>query len=243
MKPADEEFLGSLASKLDIAGDRQAIIEELYGYAVKLPPTEANAFLSAAAEQLEIEPLHLNVVDFPSRSPRSIRLAIHEDEIQFMTDNYGAKYMSELFGFLAESEAEFEFVHVGEQNEVLRKASLPFTVSRVPGFPDADDEFPGAESELLPPVEFDPYDIFALQFIDLTPADLPVTAGRIYRVMAIRTEETMDSWRKSPLSPDPARNVPFEITGDDGNLIVLIICLDDPGVLFFTQEEIERLLI
>ena len=85
--------------------------------------------------------------------------------------------------------------------------------------------------------------IFALQFIEIVPDAIPVTSGRIYRIEGIIPEISIDAWRKSPLSSDESRNIPFAITGDDGERQVIVICLDDPDVLFFSRDDIENLLL
>jgi len=242
MHNSDEVFVDSLAAKYSLPGDEQAVIEELYKHAGSLKPTKANEFLFAASEKLGLHPLHLNVIDFPSRRPNTVRVAVDGDEVQILADSDGIIYLRELLEFLSESTSEFEFVHLGEDSDTLRPGSLTLTLSRIREFPDVTGETPPQDLPLIPPYDIDVSGIFALQFIDLMPSALPITSGRLYRLEQILPEPPLDVWRKAPLSPDISRNIPVVITSDTGDPITLVICLDDPGILFFTREEFEHLL-
>ncbi|TET36579.1 MAG: hypothetical protein E3J72_08315 [Planctomycetota bacterium] len=242
MHGSDEVFVDGLAAKYSLPEDEQAVIEELYGHARTLESTKANEFLFAASEKLGTRPLHLNVIDFSSKKPNTIRVAVDADEVQILADTDGIAYIRALLEFLADSTSDFEFVHIGEPTEVLRKGSLYLTISRVREFPEIDHEETPLDLPLLPQYDIDVTSIFALQFIDLMPNVLPITAGRIYRIESILPEAPLDVWKKAPLSSDNSRNINVMIISDIGEPTALVICLDDPGVLFFTREEFEHLL-
>jgi len=82
--------------------------------------------------------------------------------------------------------------------------------------------------------------IRALIINDVTPPKMLLTKSKFYRVLSCTKYSKQDVWTKR-LTDDTKRLFIFELNNDSGTKIELAFDIDDPTILFLTDNEIEEL--
>jgi len=243
-----EQILDEILSRYDLTHDfgRREAHEAAIDYAREnlVDDPRCDAFLDAVARRLGFAAVSLDTIESRVKLPRGawldIWIADQDDEVALTGTPEGLQYMIDVLRELIRSKERAEHVH-------LDRAYLPLTENsaNLVIFKEEESWFTGAPPadgvEPYPQREIDPKSIYAIQFIHFPPSDLPMTANRLYRVVACEADDGESPGFKELIDADPSRYYRFRFFGDDGNAVDYTFHLDDPGVNFFTHREIVSL--
>lgn len=218
-----------------------------------------NLFLDRVGRSVGREPAYLDHLKARTPLPESARLDLcYEDDWGFVVtgNRPGLLWFSDLLRQLAEAPCSLDHVHLPNDERPLGARSYSATLYKEADdwfekLEDGDDE--DGEFDALPRRDLEAGQIYALQFVQFPPPELPLTVNRIYRVRQVAaaasdgptpvSPEAEDAGHKPFEAGGDSRRFRFEFVGDTRRILSLVLHLDDPGVNFFTKKELVRVVL
>ncbi len=215
-----------------------------------------NLFLDRVGRAVGREPAYLDNLKFRIALPEGARLDFcYEEDWGFViTGNAdGLDYFSNLFSQLRSAPCALDHIHLPNDERPLGTRSYAVTIykeaddwfERLDTAEEGDDDF-----EDLPKRNLEAGQVYALQFVQFPPPELPLTVNRIYRVRSMDptgeevpipdSGEVVDF---KPFEGRESRRFRFEFLGDTKRPVSLVLHLDDPGVNFFTKKDLMKVVI
>lgn len=202
-----------------------------------------NDFLKAAAKRLGFAPITFDALENRVKLPKGAWLDIwisdEDDEVALTGTRDGLQYLVELLTQLKNSTDREQHIH-------LDRGYLPMTENSASLVLFKEDEswFTGASEESAPDYPqraIDAKSVFAIQFIQYPPDDLPITANKLYRVVEVNDVRGDSTSIKEFPEGNEDRYRKFTFVADSGERFSYVFHLDDPGVNLFSHREIVAL--
>lgn len=198
-----------------------------------------NLFLDRVGRAVGREPAYLDNLRLRVPLPGGARLDFcFEEEWGFVVtgNEAGLGYLEALVRELRQAPCQLDHVHLASEEAPLGTRSYPLTVCKEPDdwfrrLEAGEEPEPGDEP---PPREVSAEEVFALQFVQFPPPELPLSAHRLYRV---RSAEAL------PSTDSGSRRFRFVVVGDTRRPVTIDLHLDDPGVNFFNSKELMRVVL
>jgi hypothetical protein len=220
----------------------EAAIEYARQHLVEDP--HCNDFLKVAATRLGFAPITFDTLESRVKLPKNAWLDVwisdEDDEVALTGTREGIQYLIDLLSQLRDAGDPEQHIH-------LDRAILPMTENsaNLVLFKEEETWFTGASTEALaetyPEREVDPKSIYAIQFIQYPPEDLPISAHRLYRVLKVEADDGYSSSIKEFGDGTENRYFKFTFIADNEEKFTYTFHLDDPAVNFFTHREILKL--
>jgi hypothetical protein len=239
------EVLEQIIAPFDLTHDfgRKRAYEAAIEYAREklLDDPACEDFLKAAAKRLGFAEVSFDTLESRVKLARGAWLDVwisdEDEEVAITGTREGLQYMIDLLTQLKGTTDRDQHIH-------LDRAVMPMTESsaNLVLFKEDESWFTGTSQEgefdRFPRREIDPQAIYAIQFIQFPPDDLPITAHKLYRVLEVGLDtETSDNAKEFPEGLD-GRYFRFTFVADGGERFGWSFHLDDPGVNYFTHREI-----
>jgi hypothetical protein len=212
-----------------------------------------NAFLHLAAQKLETQAVHLDIIGLTTPLSAEARLDLYvsdENEVVLSGNREGLDYLVDLVNRLKEEQPSEHF-HADPGEGPLTRRSWPFVVYREEtSWFDAQDSLADEGIGLPDRGALNPAEVVAVQFLDWPPAHLGLSAQKLYKV-SIPSPTPVDPhperlkrppWEKHWEGGEPSRFHEFSLVGDSGKSVQVRLHLDDPGVLYFQRSDLANLL-
>jgi hypothetical protein len=249
-KPAERyaQLLDQIIRTFDLTHDfgRKRAYEAAIEYARQhlVDDPHCNDFLKVAAKRLGFAPIAFDTLESRVKLPKNAWLDVwisdEDDEVALTGTREGIQYLIDLLSQLRDANDPEQHIH-------LDRAVLPMTENsaNLVLFKEEETWFTGAAAEALqepyPEREIDARSIYAIQFIHYPPEDLPISAHKLYRVLAAEPDEARSAAVKEFSDGGDTRYYKFTFIADNDDKFTYTFHLDDPAVNYFTHREILRL--
>lgn len=242
------EILDQIVGAHDLSHDfgRKRAYEAAIEYAREnlTDDPHCNDFLKQAASRLGFAPVSFDTLESRVKLPKNAWLDVwisdEDDEVAFTGTREGIQYFIDLLTQLRDSTDREEHIHLDRSYLPLTESSANLVL-----FKEEESWFTGAGSEpdiqRYPQRAIDPKTIYAIQFIHFPPDDLPITAQKLYRVLAVEPAPLEEISAKEFGEGAHDRYQRFSFVADNGERFSYSFHLDDPGVNYFTHREIVSL--
>lgn len=239
------EQLEQIIRRFDLTHDfgRKRAYEAVIEYAREnlLDDPGCDEFLQTAAKRLGFAPVSFDTLESRVKLPRGAWLDVwisdEDEEVALTGTREGLQYLIDLLTQLKNASDRDQHIH-------LDRAVMPMTESsaNLVLFKEEETWFTGTgeegEFDRYPKREIDPSSIYAIQFIQFPPDDLPITAHKLYRVLEVKPEEAAGADTKEFPEGLDGRYCRFTFVADRNERFTWAFHLDDPGVNYFTHREI-----
>lgn len=248
-KPAERhtQLLNQILRPFDLSHDfgRKRAYEAAIDYAREhlIEDPHCNDFLVAAASRLGFAPISFDTIESRIRVPKNAWLDVwisdEDDEIALTGTKEGIQYLIDLLSQLRDSSDSEQHIH-------LDRGLAPMTdnAANLVLFKEDETWFTGAAAdaaESFPQREVDPKSIYAIQFVHYPPEELPITAHKLYRVLAVEDDDGESATVKEFPEGENERYYRFTFIADNDEKFTYSFHVDDPAVNYFTHREILKL--
>lgn len=248
-KPAERyaQLLDQILGPFDLSHDfgRKRAYEAAIDYARQnlVEDPHCNEFLNAAATRLGFAAITFDTLESRVKLQKGAWLDVwisdEDDEVAFTGTREGIQYMIDLLTQLRDAGDPEQHIH-------LDRGVLPMTESsaNLVLFKEEETWFTGTATEGLadfPQRDLDAKSIYAIQFVHYPPEDLPITAHRLYRVLAVDSDDGVSPSVKEFPDGAPDRYLKVTFVADNDERFTYSFHLDDPAVNYFTHREILKL--
>jgi len=209
---------------------------------------EFNSFVAEAAKMLDQMPYRRDVAAeiVSSYGDEKLHLSYSKETGPVLTGNKsGLSYLSKLIENLSVSDEPGNHTHFyhGEFPMYGKTFSLTIYLEDDSWFIKHANKTP--ETEQAAPIkrkqrDLNPNTIIAFVIFDNLPPTLPVIKGNIYKVKSCVKYKDQKVWVKG-ISDESDRIYVFEFNDDNGVASQFALDIDDPNVLFLTENDIRKL--
>jgi len=211
-------------------------------------PKEFNSFVSEAAKILDQPPIRKDVSaeSTLSSGDEKLRLEYSNQNGPVLTGNKsGLLYLSRLLANLSNSEENGDHTHLYHDEFPMFGKTFPLTIYLENDFwffkyanePSETDNTAKLEYQKR---DIDPNSIVAFVVFDNVPPTFPIIRGNIYKVQSCSKYKNQKVWVKG-IKGESDKLYVFKFKDDNGVVNQFALDLDDPRVLFITQNDIEKL--